>query len=49
MNCNEDFYNFVNHEWLENNEIPKGHSRWGTFNEIDKQNIMLFILNSRSK
>ena len=51
MNCNEDFYNFVNHEWLENNEIPKGHSRWGTFNEIDKQNKdkLLSLINDISE
>lgn len=51
MNCNEDFYNFVNREWLENNEIPKGHSRWGTFNEIDKQNKdkLLSLINDISE
>tara|TARA_Y100000590_G_scaffold283616_1_gene319099 strand:+ start:1140 stop:3011 length:1872 start_codon:yes stop_codon:yes gene_type:complete len=38
MSYNKDFYNFVNQEWLDNNEIPKGYSRWGTFNEIDKEN-----------
>ena len=51
MNCNEDFYNFVNHEWLDNNEIPKGYSRWGTFNEIDKQNKdkLLSLINNISE
>ena len=49
MSYKTNFYNYINQEWLDNNEIPKGYSRWGTFNEIDKQNIMLFILNSRSK
>ena len=51
MNCNGDFYNFVNHDWLENNEIPKGHSRWGTFNEIDKQNKdkLLSLINDISE
>lgn len=38
MSAKVDFYNFVNKEWLDNNEIPKGYSIWGTFNEIDKQN-----------
>jgi len=36
--CKSDFYNTVNCEWLNSTEIPKGHSRWSTFNEIDKQN-----------
>ena len=38
MSFKNDFYNYVNKEWLDSNEIPTGYSRWGTFNEIDKQN-----------
>lgn len=38
MSCKSNFYNYVNQEWLDSNEIPKGFNRWGTFNEIDKQN-----------
>lgn len=51
MSCNENFYNFVNHDWLKNNEIPKGHSRWGTFNEIDKENKdkLLSLINDISE
>lgn len=30
----ENFYNYVNQEWLNENEIPKGYSRWSRFNEL---------------
>lgn len=39
-----DFYRFVNQEWLDANEIPKGFNRWGTFNEIDKDNKAKLLL-----
>lgn len=29
-----DFYNYCNKEWLKNNEIPQGYSRWSRFNEL---------------
>lgn len=38
MDCKNDFYNCINQEWLNNTEIPKGYSSWGTFSEIDKDN-----------
>ncbi|MBL7883636.1 MAG: M13 family metallopeptidase [Bacteroidia bacterium] len=34
----DDFYQFVNGKWLKNNTIPESESRWGSFNELDKQN-----------
>lgn len=36
----DSFYNFVNDKWLNSSDsdIPIGYNRWGTFNEIDKQN-----------
>lgn len=51
MSYNTDFYNYVNKEWLENNEIPTGYSRWGTFNEIDKENKdkLLSLINGISE
>jgi putative endopeptidase len=30
----EDFYNFVNGNWLKTNEIPTDRSRWGNFDEL---------------
>jgi putative endopeptidase len=34
----DDFYQFVNGSWMKNNPIPQEESRWGSFNELDKQN-----------
>ena len=34
----KDFYNYVNKDWIEQNEIPDGYNRWSTFNELDKLN-----------
>ncbi|MBL7890894.1 MAG: M13 family metallopeptidase [Bacteroidia bacterium] len=34
----DDFYQFVNGNWTKNNPIPETESRWGSFNELDKQN-----------
>lgn len=43
----EDFYQFVNGNWIKNNPIPETESRWGSFNELEKQNKakLLAILN----
>ena len=51
MDCKNDFYNFINHVWLNNTEIPKGYSSWGTFNEIDKDNkeILINLIKNISK
>lgn len=37
-NYRDNFYSFINKEWLNNNEIPDGYSIWGLFNEIDTEN-----------
>lgn len=34
----DDFNQFVNGSWMKNNPIPQEESRWGSFNELDKQN-----------
>ena len=34
----DDFYQFVNGTWLKTNPIPETESRWGSFNELEKQN-----------
>ena len=34
----DDFYRYVNQEWLENNPIPSKYTRWGTFENLHYQN-----------
>lgn len=34
----EDFFLFANENWVKNNPVPASESRWGSFNELDKQN-----------
>ena len=34
----DDFYNNVNHEWLENNKIPSEYTKWGNFNILNERN-----------
>jgi putative endopeptidase len=34
----DDFYLFVNGNWIKNNPIPETESRWGSFNELEVQN-----------
>ena len=33
-----DFFLFSNGEWVKNNPVPPSESRWGSFNELDKNN-----------
>ena len=33
----ENFYDAINKEWLDNNEIPDEYSRWGTFEILHKK------------
>lgn len=44
----DNFYDFVNGNWMEKTQIPSDHGRWGSFNELRESNdsISLEILNS---
>lgn len=33
-----DFYNFINENWIDENKIPNDYQRWGTFEELEKTN-----------
>lgn len=34
----EDFFLFANENWIKNNPVPASESRWGSFNELEKEN-----------
>lgn len=34
-----DFYKFCNGKWLEKTKIPDNEVRWGSFNEVNEQNL----------
>lgn len=34
----DDFFMFANGTWVKNNPVPPSESRWGSFNELEKQN-----------
>ena len=36
VNPNEDFYNYVNGNWMKTNKIPEDQSRWGGFGVLRK-------------
>lgn len=36
----KDFYLFANGTWIKNNPVPKTESRWGSFNELEKENYI---------
>lgn len=44
----DDFYNFVNGNWMKNTEIPSDRSRWGSFDELRENTdiVSLGILKS---
>ena len=35
----EDFYQFVNGEWLKDNPVPSAYARWGTFQILQEDNL----------
>lgn len=38
INPKEDFFMYSNENWIKNNPIPPSESRWGSFNELEKNN-----------
>jgi len=34
----EDFFQYSNGTWIKNNPVPPSESRWGSFNELEKNN-----------
>lgn len=38
VNASEDFFTYANGTWVKNNPVPASESRWGSFNELDKEN-----------
>jgi putative endopeptidase len=34
-----DFYNFINDSWINLNKIPDDYQRWGTFQELENNNL----------
>ena len=47
----DDFFQYANGSWCANNPVPPSESRWGSFNELDKNNKVKLttILESASK
>lgn len=50
ISSSEDFFMFSNENWIKNNPIPPSESRWGSFNELEKNNQskLLELLNEFS-
>ena len=51
INPADDFFRFVNNDWLKNNPIPEEYSTFGAFTEIDQRNEKLIqdIINEVSQ
>lgn len=37
----DDFFTFANGTWCKNNPVPASESRWGSFNELEKNNNII--------
>jgi predicted metalloendopeptidase len=53
MTCKpcEDFYKFVNGNWIKDNPVPPAYSRWGTFQILQEDNLKVLreIMESAAK
>ena len=38
MSCGNDFYNFINNEWLAKTQIPDDYERWCMFTILNEEN-----------
>jgi putative endopeptidase len=38
VNCGDNFYNFVNYNWIDETKIPDGYSKWNVFQILQKNN-----------
>ncbi|MDD2983307.1 MAG: M13 family metallopeptidase [Crocinitomicaceae bacterium] len=36
----DDFFMYANGSWVKNNPVPSTESRWGSFNELEKSNML---------
>lgn len=39
----DDFYRYVNKDWLDKNPVPSEYTRWGTFEKLGKKNLEQLI------
>lgn len=39
VNCKENFYNYVNYNWIKDTKIPDGYSKWSIFQIIQDNNL----------
>lgn len=51
ISIQDDFFSFCNGNWVANTQIPPSESRWGSFNELEKANVIKLwaILDEYSK
>src|SRR5437762_10438798 len=47
----EDFYQFVNGNWMKDNPVPAAYARWGTFQILQEDNLKVLgeILENAAK
>ena len=51
INCNDDFYNYINYNWIEETKIPDGYSKWNIFQILHDSNMnkIKILLDEASK